>query len=80
MSNGKSDIETVLKWIVIVILAFAALKIAATVLGIAFVLGSFLLFRVLPLVLVVWLIVKAVQWLSGKNGGSSSTPSSTLDI
>lgn len=81
MSNGKSDIETVLKWIVIVILAFAALKIAATVLGIAFVLGSFLLFRVLPLVLVVWLIVKAVQWMSGKNGGSSSTPpSSTFDI
>lgn len=77
MTNGKSDFETVLKWIVIVILAFAALKIAATVLGIAFVLGSFLLFRVLPLVLVVWLVVKAVQWMGGKKG-SASDP--TLDI
>lgn len=78
MSNGKSDFETILKWIVIVILAFAALKVVATVLGIAFVLGSFLLFRVLPLVLLVWLVVKAVQWLGGKNGGSSSH--TTMDV
>lgn len=78
MSNGKSDFETVLKWIVIVILGFAALKIALTVLGIAWVLGSFLLFRILPLVLLVWLVVKAVQWLGGSKGTSSS--SSTLDV
>ena len=79
MSNGKSDFETILKWIVIVILAFAALKVVATVLGIAFVLGAFLLFRVLPLVLLVWLIVKAFQWLTGKNGGSSSSQT-TMDV
>ena len=78
MSNGKSDFETILKWIVIVILAFAALKVVATVLGIAFVLGAFLLFRVLPLVLLVWLVVKFIQWLGGKNGGSSSQ--TTMDV
>jgi type IV secretory pathway VirB2 component (pilin) len=78
MTNGKSDFEKVLTWIVIVILAFAALKVAATVLGIAFFLGGFLLFRVLPLVLVVWLIYKAFEWMSGKKDTPSST--STLDI
>jgi type IV secretory pathway VirB2 component (pilin) len=78
MTTGKSDFEKVLTWIVIVILAFAALKIVATVLGIAFALGGFLLFRVLPLVLMVWLVYKAIQWLGGKKDHPSST--STLDI
>ena len=64
--------------IVIVILAFAALKVVATVLGIAFALGGFLLFRVLPLVLIVWLVYKAIQWMGGKKDHPSST--STLDI
>lgn len=73
MSNGKSDFETVLKWVVIVILAFAALKVIATVLGIAFALGGFLLFRVLPLVLVVWLVYIMIQWLRGDRGSSSSS-------
>ncbi len=78
MTNGKSDFEKVLTWIVIVILAFAALKIVATVLGIAFALGGFLLFRVLPLVLIVWLVYKAIEWMTGKKDSPSST--STLDI
>lgn len=78
MSNGKSDFETILKWVVIVILAFAALKVVASVLGIAFFLGGVLLFRVLPLVLLVWLVFKAIEWLGGKKGSSSTT--STLDI
>ena len=77
MSNGKSDFETILKWVVIVILAIAALKIIAGVLGIAFFLGGLLLFRVLPLVLVVWLVYKGFQWLSGRNGGSSH---GTMDV
>lgn len=80
MSNGKSDIETILKWVVVVILGFAALKILLAVLGIAWVFGAFLLFRVLPLVLVVWLVIKAVQWLTGKNGSSSTSSHSTLDV
>lgn len=78
MTTGKSDFEKVITWIVIVILAFAALKVVATVLGIAFALGGFLLFRVLPLVLVVWLVYKAIQWLGGKKDHPAST--GTLDL
>ena len=78
MSNGKSDFETILKWVVVVILAIAALKVVAAVLGIAFFLGGVLLFRVLPLVLLVWLVFKAVEWLRGDRSGSSSQ--STLDV
>lgn len=69
----KNTFETILKWIVVVILAFAALKVLLAVLGIAFFLGGFLLFRVLPIVLVVWLIVKAVEWLRSDRSGSTST-------
>lgn len=66
----KTNFETILKWVVIGILAIVAFKIALTVLGIAVGLAGFLLFTVLPLVLVVWLVVKAVQWLGRpKDGG-----------
>jgi hypothetical protein len=77
MSNGKSDFETILKWVVIVILAFAALKIVASVLGIAFFLGGVLLFRVLPLVLLVWAVFKVIEWLRGRKDSPSSP---TMDI
>jgi hypothetical protein len=76
--SEKNTFETILKWTVVVILAIAALKILLTVMGIAFVLGGFLLFRVLPIVLVVWLLFKAIEWLRGDRRGS--TPSSTLDV
>lgn len=75
--SEKNTFETILKWVVVVILAFAALKVLLTVMGIAFFLGSFLLFRVLPIVLVVWLVVKAVEWLRSDRG---SSPTSTLDV
>ncbi len=74
--NDKNTFETILKWTVVVILAVVALKVVATVLGLAFFLGGFLLFRVLPLVLVVWLFFKAIEWLRGKDRG----PQSTLDV
>ena len=74
--NDKNTFETILKWTVVVILAIVALKVVATVLGLAFFLGGFLLFRVLPLVLVVWLFIKAIDWLRGKDRG----PQSTMDV
>lgn len=74
--SEKNTFETILKWMVVAILAIAALKIVLTVLGIAFFLGGVLLFRVLPIVLVVWLAFKAVEWLRGDRHGSA--PSSTL--
>lgn len=75
--SEKNTFESILKWVVVAILAIAALKIILTVLGIAFFLGGVLLFRVLPIVLVVWLIVKAIEWLRSDR---SSSPSSTLDV
>jgi hypothetical protein len=71
--NDKSSFETFLKWAVVVILAIAALKVVMAVLGIAWVLGAFLLFRVLPLVLVVWGIVKLVQWLKSDRNSPAGT-------
>ena len=71
--SDKSSFETALKWVVVVILAIVALKVVFTVLGLAFFIGGFLLFRVLPLVLVVWAVVKVVQWLREKNGGAAAS-------
>jgi uncharacterized MAPEG superfamily protein len=71
--SEKSSFETFLKWAVVVIVAIAALKVVMAVLGIAWVLGAFLLFRVLPLVLVVWGIVRLVKWLNGDRGSPAGT-------
>jgi hypothetical protein len=56
--------------VVMVILAIVALKVLATVLGIAFLLGGFLLTRVLPLIVLVWVVLKVVQWLGRKEPAS----------
>ncbi|HYJ79398.1 MAG TPA: hypothetical protein VEW03_07360 [Longimicrobiaceae bacterium] len=69
--SEKTSIETILKWIVLVILAMVAIKVVFTVLGLAVALGGFLLFRILPLVLLVWLAVKLVEWLRERNGGTA---------
>jgi hypothetical protein len=74
MSDRNTTFENVLKWIVIAILAIVALKVVVTVLGIAFFIGGFLFWRVLPLVLVVGAVYMAWQWLrNGKGGASSGT-------
>ena len=69
--SDTSKFEDILKWIVLAILVVVALKVVAWVLGVAFFLGGFLLFRILPLVVVVWLVLKAVEWTGGKKSGSS---------
>jgi hypothetical protein len=74
--SRNNDFENVLKWIVIVILAVAALKVLVTLLGIAWLVGGFLLFRILPLVLFVWLVVKAWEYFRGPRGTSPAPPSS----
>ncbi|HEU4455899.1 MAG TPA: hypothetical protein VFR81_22730 [Longimicrobium sp.] len=70
----RNSFETVLKWIVLVILAIVALKVAISVLGLAFFLGGFLLFKILPLVLLVWVALKLVEWFRGRNGGPATDP------
>lgn len=69
MSEKKNGVETVLKWIVLVILALAAIKIVLGLLGVAWVLGGFLLFKVLPVVLIVWGVVKLIEWLTTRDEG-----------
>ncbi|HKP74493.1 MAG TPA: hypothetical protein VJT67_03070 [Longimicrobiaceae bacterium] len=68
MSENSSKLETILKWIVIVIAAVFALKIIFTVFAVAFVIGGFLLTKVLPLVVLVWLVLKLVEWWKTRNG------------
>lgn len=68
----NNGFESVLKWAVIVIVAIVALKVLATVLGIAFVLGGILLFRVLPLVLLAWAVYRVIRWLGGKPSGTAA--------
>jgi uncharacterized membrane protein YdbT with pleckstrin-like domain len=68
MSENSTKLETILKWIVLVIAAVVALKIVFSVLAIAFVLGGFLLTKVLPLVVLVWLVLKLVEWWKTRNG------------
>jgi hypothetical protein len=68
MTENGNKFETILKWIVLVILAIVALKIVLGVMAVAFVLGGFLLFKVLPLVLLVWLGFRAVEWFRHRNG------------
>lgn len=73
MSDRTSTFENVIKWIVIVILAIVALKVVATILGIAFFIGGFLFFRILPLVLFVGLLYMGWQWMRKQNGDTSDT-------
>ena len=73
MEQNGSKLERILKWIVLVILAVVALKIVFSILAVAWVLGGFLLTKVLPLVLLVWLVLKLVQWWKGRNEGTPPT-------
>lgn len=68
MSENGTKLETILKWIVLVIAAVVALKIVASVLGLAWLIGGVLLTKVLPLVVLVWLVLKLVEWWKTRNG------------
>jgi hypothetical protein len=71
MSDRKGTFENVIKWIIIAILAVVALKVIATILGIAFFIGGFLFWRVLPLVVLVGIVYLAWQWLQNGKGDAS---------
>ena len=68
MSENGTKLENILKWIVLVIAAIVVLKLAFGVLAIAWVLGGILLFKILPLVLLVWVVLKLVEWWRTRNG------------
>ena len=66
--QNDSKLETILKWTVLVIAAVVALKLVFGVLAIAWVIGGILLTKVLPLVLLVWIVLKLVEWWKSRNG------------
>jgi hypothetical protein len=68
MSENSTKLERILKWIVLVIAAVIVLKLAFGVLALAWVLGGFLIFKILPLVLLVWVVLKLVEWWRTRNG------------
>jgi hypothetical protein len=68
MSENTTKLETILKWIVLVIAAIFVLKLAFGVLAFAWVIGGILLTKVLPLVLLVWVVLKLVEWWRTRNG------------
>ena len=68
MSENGTKLENILKWIVLVIAAIVVLKLAFGALAIAWVLGGFLLTKILPLVLLVWVVLKLVEWWRTRNG------------
>jgi hypothetical protein len=70
MGENNNNVETILKWIVLVILAVVAMKIVFSVFAIAWLAGGFLLTRVLPLVVLAWLVIKAVEWWKNRDGGA----------
>ena len=68
MSENETKLERCLKWIVLVIAAVVALKIVFSVFAIAWLVGGLLLTKVLPFVLLVWAVLKLVEWWRTKNG------------
>ena len=68
MSENETKLERILKWIVLVIAAVVALKIVFSVFAIAWLVGGLLLTKVLPFVLLVWAVLKLVEWWRTKNG------------
>lgn len=50
--------------IVIVALSLVALKVVFAVLGVVFGIGTFLLFTLAPILLVGWLVIKALRYFS----------------
>lgn len=59
MGEDKSLLASIVKWAIIIVVAVVAIKIALGLLGIVLGFVGFLLFTILPLLVVGWLIVKA---------------------
>ena len=63
-NNEKSLLSTLVTWLIVAILAIAALKMAFWVLGVVVGLGFHLLFTLGPILLVGWLVMKLIRYFS----------------
>jgi hypothetical protein len=63
---GESDglVKRILTWLVIGILGIVALRLALVLLGIVFKFGSFAIFTLGPILLVGWLVLKALRYFT----------------
>lgn len=59
----RSGVSKVITWILVALLAIAALKLSFWVFGAALGLGMMLLFKVGPILLVGWLVIKLIRAL-----------------
>ena len=62
-TNERSPIGRLVTWFFVALLAIAALKLAFWLLGMVFGIGTWLLFTVGPILLVGWVVLKAIRWL-----------------
>lgn len=64
----KSLLSRLVTWFFVALLVIAALKLSFWVFGAALGMGAWLLFTFGPILLVGWLVVKLVRYLSRDNG------------
>jgi hypothetical protein len=61
-TNGSGSLlGTLFNWVLILILAAVAIKIALWILGVAIGLTAFVLFTVAPLLVIGWIVMKILQ-------------------
>jgi len=71
--GDRSLLGRLLTWFLVALLAIAALKLALWAVGVALGIGTWLLFSVGPILLVGWLVLKALRWLGEPANGRQGT-------
>ena len=65
-TNGGSTVGSVVKWIIIGILAIVTIKVGLAIAGLVIGFGFFALFTLGPLLLIGWLVLKAIRIFSSR--------------
>ena len=68
--NGQSTFGRIVKWLVVGFVAIVAFRVGLFLLGAALKASLFVIFTLGPIVLVGWLVIKFLRWIS-------QSPSST---
>jgi hypothetical protein len=71
-SGEKSTMGMLIKLLVVALLLVAGLKLAFWVVGVTLGIGAFLLFTVAPILLVGWLLLRLVRWVTRPRGATYS--------
>ena len=67
-NDEKSTLSKLITWFFVALFAIAALKLAFWVFGAALGIGALLLFKIGPILLVGWLVMKLIRYLSRPSG------------